>query len=172
MSERWTEEFTAWAQEAARPLLRVAVALTGDRHSAEDLLQDVLARVYLAWPRVEDPDAYARRALVNAATSRWRRLGRRPEVPLAEHAAVVDPARGLGLVEDRSLVVQALQRLPARQRAVLVLRYLEDCTERQAADALGVSVGTIKSQSARALARLRESAVLAGAGDYAGVEEA
>ncbi len=169
-----TEQFTAWARDAATPLLRAAVALTGDRHAAEDLVQDVLGRVYAAWPRVEEPDAYARRALVNASASRWRHLARRPESPrpealLAERAPLPDP--GHTAVEDRDAVVHALQQLPARQRAVLVLRYLEDCTEARTAELMGVSVGTVKSSTARALARLRECGVLTGIGDRATAEE-
>ena len=166
-----TEEFTAWAREAARPLLRTAAALTGDRHAAEDLVQDVLARVYVAWPRVDDPDAYAHRAVVNASLSRWRGLARRPEAPLGERQVLVDPGRGQAAVDDRALVVHALQHLPARQRAVLVLRYLEDRTERQTADLLGVSVGAVKSQTSRALARLRLAGVVADADARVAVEE-
>jgi RNA polymerase sigma-70 factor (sigma-E family) len=166
-----TEDFTAWAQGAAHPLLRTAAALTGDRHAAEDLVQDVLARVYVAWPRVEDADAYAHRAVVNASLSRWRRLARRPEAPLGEREVLVDPARGQAAVDDRELVVHALRRLPPRQRAVLVLRYLEDRTERETADLLGVSVGAVKSQSSRALARLRLAGVVDGADARVAVEE-
>lgn len=166
-----TEEFTAWARGAATPLLRAAVALTGDRHAGEDLVQDVLARVYVAWPRVAEPDAYARRALVNASASRWRHLARRPESPLAEHAPVPDPRPGHAAVEDRDAVLHALRQLPARQRAVLVLRYLEDCTERRTAELMGVSVGTVKSSTARALARLREVGVLTAASESATAEE-
>ncbi len=149
------EDFTPWAEHAARRLLRAAVALCGDHHAAEDLVQDVLARVYLAWGRVDDPDAYARRALVNASASRWRSRARRPEVPLDERLPLVDTGRGTVAVDDRLAVITALQRLPARQRAVVVLRHLGGATEAETARAMGTSVGTVKSQTSKALARLR-----------------
>ena len=152
------EEFTPWAAGAAQRLLRAAVALCGDHHAAEDLVQDVLARVYLAWHRVDDPDAYARRALVNATTSRWRARARRPEVRLDEHAPLVDPGRGVEAVDDRHAVVAAVAALPPRQRAAVVLRYLAGCTEAETARAMGTSVGTVKSQTSKALARLRVTA--------------
>lgn len=138
-------------------LLRTAYLLTGDRGAAEDLLQDVLERTYVAWPRVEDAGAYARRALLHAATSRWRRRRRRPEVPLAEwHESPAPGAPDAAeAAADRQVVLDALAQLPARQRAVLVLRYLDDLSEAETAAALGCSVGTVKSQSSRALVRLR-----------------
>ncbi len=149
------EDFTPWAEGAARRLLRAAVALCGDHHAAEDLVQDVLARVYVAWRRLDDPDAYARRALVNATTSRWRSRGRRPEVPLDERLPLVDPERGVDAVDDRHAVVAALALLPARQRVAVVLRHLGGATEAETARAMGTSVGTVKSQTSKALARLR-----------------
>lgn len=132
----------------------MAIALTGDRTAAEDLLQDVLERLYVAWPRVDDPSAYARRTLINASTNRWRRRGRRPERPLDEapEPLVADRTEEHG---HRDELVRAVATLPARQRAVVVLRFLADLSEAETASALGCSTGTVKSQTARALISLR-----------------
>lgn len=136
-------------------LLRYAHALTGDASRAEDLVQDALAGLYRHWARVghDDPYAYARRSVLHGHQGRWRRLWRwelsRAEVP--DRVAVDE----IDLSDRRAAVRAALDRLSAGQRAVIVLRYLEDMTEQQAADALGVSIGTVKSQAARAMARLR-----------------
>jgi len=138
-------------------LLRTAYLLCGgDRLAAEDLLQDVLERMYVRWRRIHGaPEAYARRALANAAANRWRRRARRVrESPLeAAGAAVGGPEQS---VVDRDEVVRALAALPPRMRAVLVLRYFDDLSESETAAALGCGVGTVKSQTSRALARLRE----------------
>ncbi|HVV75326.1 MAG TPA: SigE family RNA polymerase sigma factor [Mycobacteriales bacterium] len=138
----------------APALLRMAIALTGDRSAAEDLLQDVLERMYVAWPRIDEPAAYARRALVNASTNRWRLRGRRPEHAVASlpEVAVADRADEHG---RRDELVRAVATLPSRQRAVVVLRFLADLSEAETAHALGCTVGTVKSQTARALATLR-----------------
>ena len=122
------------------------------------MTQAALVKVVRHWRRVDraaDPYAYARTILVNTATSRWRR-GRK----LAELMA---PERGPGPAPDpagdvvlRDAVRHALAELPPRMRAVLVLRYFEDLTEAQVAEALGCSVGSVKSQASRGLARLRE----------------
>ena len=147
------KEVDAFVLRAAPGLLRTARLLVGEV-GAEDLVQDVLERVYVAWPRVADPLAYARRALVNSATNRWRSRQRRPEVPLGpEHDRPV--ADGSDRLGDRDLVARALARLPPGQRAAVVLRHVEDLSEAEAADALGLSVGTVKSQTSRGLARLR-----------------
>ena len=149
------EEFAAWAAAATPALLRTGDLLTGDRPAAEDLVQDVLERVYVRWSRVEDPGGYAHRALVNAATSRWRRRRRRPEVSWDAVAEPAAPRRQQALVEDRSDLVAVLAHLPVQQRAVLVLRYLQDRPEQEVADLLGISAGTVKSHTSRGLARLR-----------------
>jgi RNA polymerase sigma-70 factor (sigma-E family) len=136
-------------------LLRVAFLLTGDRHAAEDLLQEVLEQVYVRWRRVQaSPEAYARRALVNRSINRWRRRARRPEQALGQHEGVArDHADAVAL---REVVVEALRALPARQRAAVVLRYLEDLPVADVAAAMGCSDGAVKSHAARGLARLRE----------------
>jgi RNA polymerase sigma-70 factor (sigma-E family) len=145
------DAFDDFAQARMRALLRFAHVLTGDRDRAADLVQDALERTLLAWPRVQskgDPEGYVRRAIVNRQISVWRR--RRRERLVAEPPeSAYDDSR-----HDRELW-DALGTLPPRQRAVLVLRYYEDLTEADAAAVLGCSVGTVKSQASRGLARLR-----------------
>jgi len=142
------EEYVAARQSA---LLRTAYLLTGNHHDAEDLVQVALMKVVPKWRRIrDDPDAYVRRVLVNENISRWR--GRRwREV---SHAEVPDSVVPEVEVSDLGA---ALSTLAPRQRAVIVLRYFEDLSERQTADLLGISVGTVKSQARDALARLRVS---------------
>lgn len=148
------QEFTAWAAGCERQLLRSAFLLTGDLHRAEDLVQEALTRVALRWSRLRagNPTAYARTIIVRDNISWWRR---RREVTVAEPydaaAPPVDPE--VALVVRRSLA-----RLTRSQRAVLVLRHFDDLTERETAELLGVSLGTVKSQNAAALARLRDGA--------------
>ena len=141
-------------------LLRTAHLLCGDRGDAEDLTQAALVKVVRHWRRVEradDPYAYARAVLVNTAASRWRRRRRYDELTAAERTAPVatapDPATEVVM---RDAVRRALAELPPRTRAALVLRYFEDLTEAQTAAALGCSVGSVKSQVSRGLARLRD----------------
>lgn len=139
-------------------LLRTAYLLcAGDRGAAEDLLQEVLERMYPKWKRIRgEPEAYARAALANASANRWRRRSRRVrETPLTEatYTAVSGPEKQ---VIDRDEVVRALGGLPERMRAVLVLRFYDDLSEADTASAMGCSVGTVKSQTSRGLGRLRE----------------
>jgi len=138
-------------------LLRSAYLLTGDRGQAEDLVQSALARTYVAWARVEAPEAYVRRAMVNTHTSWWRRHRDRETV-----TDVLPEPRGRGAALDavetvvaRSTLWPHLARLPRGQRTVVVLRFYEDLTEAQTADLLGISIGTVKSQTSRAMAALR-----------------
>ncbi|MEU9505614.1 SigE family RNA polymerase sigma factor [Micromonospora sp. NPDC048170] len=136
-------------------LLRAAYLVCGNRHQAEDLLQDALLKLALRWPNVRhgDPAAYVRAILYRDAVSWWRR--RRREWLSA------DPPERTTTEGDRALQLalrDALGHLPPRQRAVLVLRYFEDLTEAATAEALGVTVGTVKSQCHAALRRLREVA--------------
>ncbi|PYC65677.1 SigE family RNA polymerase sigma factor [Micromonospora arborensis] len=149
-------EFDDFVRTRSVALLRVAFLLTGDRHAAEDLLQEVLEQVYVRWRRVQtSPEAYARRALVNRSINRWRWRARRPEQALGDHDGVArDHA---DTVAVRELVVGALRALPARQRATVVLRYLEDLPVADVAAAMGCSEGAVKSHASRGLARLRES---------------
>lgn len=134
-------------------LARAAYLLTGDRHHAEDLLQTALARAATRWERLEEPEAYVRRVLYTQAVSWWRQLRRRPAEALVEGPA--QAARPAAEVETRLVLERALRRLTPKQRAVLVLRFYEDRTEAQTAQLLGCAVGTVKSQTRHALARLR-----------------
>jgi RNA polymerase sigma-70 factor (sigma-E family) len=154
-SEAAFEEFVLGRQAA---LFRTAFLLTGDRGHAEDLLQGALERTYQHWPRVAaagNPDAYVRRIVVNLANDRWR--SRRHVVEQGLDAAAAASVRDSEAeqVESRDLVVRALRRVPVRMRTVLVLRYFEELSEAETAAVMGCSVGTVKSQAARGLERLR-----------------
>jgi len=157
MSDR-DADFTAYLQARQARLLRTAYLLTGDQHQAEDLLQTSLAKLYLAWDRVterDSVDAYVRRIMVNENSSLWRRGWRRREVStdrLPDTVGAHDAYdEGVG-----DAVWRVVQTLPRKARAVVVLRYYEQLTEAETAEALGISVGTVKSQCSRALASLRE----------------
>ena len=151
------ESFRRWAGERQLALLRTALLLTGDHHRAEDLVQEALSKVALRWRRLAggNPEAYARQIIVRDNISAWRK--RRREVVVAEPGDVPGPDVTVG-IDRRILLDRALAALTPRQRAVVVLRYYDDLTERAAADAMGVSVGTVKSQTSLALRRLREAA--------------
>jgi RNA polymerase sigma-70 factor (sigma-E family) len=151
------EEFREFVAARSAALLRTAYLLAGDWATAEDLLQTALTKTYLAWKRlgeIEAVEPYARRVLVNTATSWWRRRwhGERPTEVLPERPA---PDR-LEEHLERDALWQHVKALPARQRAVLVLRFYEDMSEAQTAAMLGISVGTVKSQTSRALGALRQ----------------
>ncbi len=141
-------------------LLRTAYLIVWDEAEAEDLVQECLLKVARRWPRIsrmDQPRAYARRMLVNLALDGARgRARRRSELEPggATSAIAVDPLAALDL---RAELLEALGRLPTRQRAVLVLRYFNDLTEAQVAEVLGCSPGTVKSSASRGLARLREA---------------
>ena len=149
------EEYMAARQPS---LLRTAYLLTGDRHSAEDLVQTSLAKLYLSWDKVQRRDAvdgYVRRIMVNEHNSWWRRAWRRQEFAteqVPDRTGVEDsPDDG-----TRAALWEFVQTLPRKQRAVVVLRFYEDMSEAEVAELMGISVGTVKSQSSRALAALRE----------------
>lgn len=160
--------FEEFVRARSGSLLRTALLLVGqNRAEAEDLLQVALEHAYRHWPKVirsEEPERYVRRILANASADRWRRIVRRAEhaMPAACPEAVA-PDRTAEIAE-RDYLLRALAALPPGQRAVLVLRYFDDLTEGQTAQMLGCSVGTVKSQTARALDRLR-AAVDAPAND-------
>lgn len=148
------EEFTAFVRAHSRQLQRAAWLLTGDWASAEDLVQSALLRTWQHWDSVRVPEAraaYARRVLMTTFLNRRRRR-RLAEVPLAADAG--NAVEGVDLA-DRDALFRALRALPSHQRAVVVLRYFDDLTERAAAEVLGCGVGTVKSQTARALRALR-----------------
>ncbi|WP_433612804.1 SigE family RNA polymerase sigma factor [Dactylosporangium sp. CA-139114] len=150
------EEFSAFVAERAHALLRTAYALTGDRHAAEDLVQSALAKAFARWHRIEEPEPYLRRMIYNDFVSAWRSPRRRREVIVAEPP---EPAGAPVMQSDtalRLLLRDALRRLPPRQRAVVILRYFEDLTVEETAAVLSCRPGTVASQSARALTKLRE----------------
>jgi RNA polymerase sigma-70 factor (sigma-E family) len=151
------EEFVTGRGQA---LQRFGYALTGDWGLAEDLLQTALAKAYSRWPHIrrDDPEAYVRKIMVNTWSSWWRRRWR-GEVPAAELPEAAGPDEAAG-VDNRQALRAALAQLPPRQRAVVVLRYHQDLPEAQVAALLGISVGTVKSQAAKALATLRAQAAL------------
>ena len=151
------DEFVATRSAA---LLRTAYLLTGDHGLAEDLLQTALAKCWFAWERIDgSPEPYVRRVLATTYATWWRRRwrGERPTGELPDRG---DPA-ATAPVDDRDALWRALDTLPRRQRAVVVLRYYEDLSEAETAAALGISTGTVKSQAAKALAALRRDADLA-----------
>ncbi|MFF5081932.1 SigE family RNA polymerase sigma factor [Actinoplanes sp. NPDC000266] len=154
MQQSLEAEFNAFVAERGQVLLRIAHALTGDRRTAEDLVQGALAKAYARWPRIHgDAEAYVRRIIYNDRVSGWRRAGHGREVPMAD---VPDRPGAEHDVAERLALREALLSLPARQRAVLVLRYLEDRTVEETAEVLGCRPGTVASQASRALAKLRD----------------
>ena len=164
MSDR--DSFEAFVIARRGALLRTAYLLTGNDADAEDLVQTTLLKAVPAWARILDhPEPYVRRILARESVSRHRRRRWR-EVATAdvpETAVVADPT-------DKESLRRSLLTLAPRQRAVIVLRYYEDLTERETAEVLGISVGTVKSQTRDALARLRLPGVVAtGEGNRSGV---
>jgi RNA polymerase sigma-70 factor (sigma-E family) len=154
MQREVDEEFARYVQARQHRLLRAAYLVCGDAHLAEDLLQGALAKLALRWERVrgDNPDAYVRRILYRDAISSWRRtrresLGLIPPEPIGVDA--------VGQAGQRIDLERALLALTPKQRAVVVLRYFEDRSEADTAEALGVSVGTVKSQAHAAIGRLR-----------------
>lgn len=153
--ERQFREFVAVRSPA---LLRTAYLLTGDVHLAQDLLQTALLACARRWTRIrrrEQPEAYVRKAMYRHQINWWRSRARRPETLVAavpHRAAGGDHASEAAL---RSGIVDALRSLPPRQRAVVVLRYYEDRPEAEVAQLLDISLGTVRSQASKALAKLR-----------------
>jgi RNA polymerase sigma-70 factor (sigma-E family) len=145
--------FREFVQVRYVDLLRTAYLLTGSRDAAQDLVQNALVKAMSRWSRVNDPTAYLRRTMVNERTARWRRIGSR------EFVTTMLPERwrpdAADRVVERDELLRALAQLPSRMRAVLVLRYWEDLSAADTAAILGCSVGTVKSQAARGLAKLR-----------------
>jgi RNA polymerase sigma-70 factor (sigma-E family) len=148
------ESFRQFVVAHRRSLLRSAFLLTGDKGHAEDLVQTALLKTYRHWDRVTDrgdPTAYVRRVLATTSTSWWRRRSSTEMVIGSFPDRADDPQQ---LRDDE--LIRALQQLPPRMRAVVVLRYYEDQSEAQTAAQLGCSVGTVKTQTSRAMTRLRE----------------
>ncbi|WP_407563101.1 SigE family RNA polymerase sigma factor [Streptomyces sp. 184] len=161
-------EFQSFMSSRWLRLVRTAYLLTGEQHTAEDLAQTTLERTYVAWRRVsktDDPDAYVRRILINTHARRFR--GRRGvEVPAgsASDASRPHPPERdrIAQADDREVLLRALVELPPRQRQAVVLRYWEDLSVGEAAAAMGCSTGTVKSQAAKGLAKLRQTPTLSG----------
>lgn len=154
------EEFSAFVAAHSDRLLRYGYVLTGSSVEAEELAQETLVKVYLAWDRVRQdgsPLAYTKSAMARTHVSRWRSLTRRTAL---EDRVALDRSRRTDRcwqteAEDRDEMWRRLGRLGPRQRAVVVLRFYEDLTERDIARVLACSVGTVKSQLSRALSTLR-----------------
>lgn len=159
-----SDTFSEFVATRSPRLLRLAYLLTHDWSHAEDLLQTSLVKAWSAWKRVDtDPEPYVRKILINTYSSWWRRKWRHEQpTPDLPESTLDDPHSAY---DARDEVWRALARLPRRQRAVLVLRYFEDLPEADIANLLGVSPGTVKSQAAKALAKLRldESLAIEGA---------
>lgn len=166
---RRDDDFVAFVDARSPALLRTARLLTsGDQHAAEDLLQTALERAYVAWPRIHRKGAeegYVRTIMTRAAIDRTRQRGRRGEVVTDEVPELLVHPVG---PEDRDHVFALLGALPPRQRAVMVLRYYDDLSEAQIADALGCSAGTVKAHASRALVTLRR--LSAETSDLSGVQ--
>jgi RNA polymerase sigma-70 factor (sigma-E family) len=168
MSIEADDEFDNFMRGRWPSMVRLAYGLTGDAGHAEDLAQAAFARAYASWGRVSragNPDAYVRRIVINAHRSRFRkrRVAEELRGDLADTLGGQQPGP-----EGRSELLDALGRLGPRQRAVIVLRYWLDLSEAETADALGCSVGTVKSQASRGLATLRGHASIRDAGHVEG----
>jgi RNA polymerase sigma-70 factor (sigma-E family) len=165
------EAFEEFVVARSQRLLRTAYLLTRDHALAEDLLQTALAKAWSSWHRIEaDPESYVRRILVNTFATWWRRRwnGELPTEELPEPSAHHARQGGDDMAESTDLWA-AVGRLPKRQRAVVVLRFYEDMSEAATADLLGISPGTVKSQTAKALAKLRiDPAILESRGEERG----
>ncbi|MFD6884890.1 SigE family RNA polymerase sigma factor [Streptomyces sp. NPDC059957] len=151
--------FTAFVQARSSALFRTALLITGERHVADDLVQSTLEQVCRHWRKVRSadaPEAYARRILVNLANDRWRKLRGRAEVPLDDGigGGHVDPYKGL-VVRDE--LMRELQSLPVGMRTVLVLRYFEDLDDAEIGRLMNISAGSVRSQVARGLSKLRST---------------
>lgn len=148
------ESFETWARARQQALVRTAYLLTGDFQRAEDLVQEALVRAAIRWDVLRDsnPDAWMRTVIYREHVSWWRRHRRESVVATVADGSLAPPG------EAGLMLTDALARLTRGQRAAVLLRYVEDLTAAQAADVLGVSVGTVKKQTSIALARLREVA--------------
>jgi RNA polymerase sigma-70 factor (sigma-E family) len=152
-------EFEAWLVAREPALQRTSHLLTGNVHTAQDLVQDTLAKVYLSWDRIRDHnnvDGYARKILLNEFRTAWRRPVRRRE-QVTEAVPDLPAAAEPGYDGLHEAVWRFVCSLPPKQRAVVVLRFYEQLTEAEIAGLMGISVGTVKSQSSRALAALRSA---------------
>jgi len=148
--------FEEYVHRRTGALLGLAVAVSGDRHVAEDVVQDVLVKAHARWAAIEqldDPHAYVRRMVVNEHLS-WRRKWSRV-VPFAEVALFDDRPDDASRHADRAALIQALRTLTGRQRTVLALRFYEGLSDREIAEVLGCGEGSVRTHASRALAALR-----------------
>jgi RNA polymerase sigma-70 factor (sigma-E family) len=151
-------EFSAFAARDGGQLVGFAFLLTGNRHDAEDLAQQALVRTAAHWHTArESPARYSRTVLLNLVKDRWRVRRRQPETLSADLTGLAPMPDGAETMLDRQLLLRACRLLPLHQRAVLVLRFWEDRTVEETAAVLGCTAGTVKSQTHRALARLRDT---------------
>ena len=160
MNPQHTGEFSDFVAGCGHRLYRTAYLLAGERADAQDLVQIALERTCRRWSsvrRMDTPEAYARRILVNAATDIWRSRQSAKHLTDRESSPTSDIANA---VTDRELMRAALAQLSRRQRAVLVLRYFEDLSEAETARLMGCSVGSVKSQTSRAITHLRSGLLL------------
>jgi RNA polymerase sigma-70 factor (sigma-E family) len=147
--------FAEFAAARYDSLLRFALVVSGDRDAAQDLVQTALLRTGLRWQwirRQDDPEAYVRKVIIRTQLNTATRIWARETYDVPEESR---PDPGFAVAEDRSRLWSGLLTLPLRQRAIVVLRYLYDQSEQQTAEQLRCSVGTVKSQCSRGLARLR-----------------
>lgn len=172
MSARDHIAFGEYVRGRRHILLRIAYGMTGNGADAEDLLQATLIKAYQSWDKIDDPsavDSFVRRVMVNTHISGWRRRRHLDEYPTDE---LPDSPSGTDATSESDLadmMQRAIDRLPRQMRSAVMLRYYDDMTEPEVAAALGVSVGTVKSTVARAVAKLRKDSEL-GAGTDMGVD--
>ncbi|MFN8196603.1 MAG: SigE family RNA polymerase sigma factor [Nocardioidaceae bacterium] len=158
MARRDTTEFAEFVAARSPALHRAAYLIVGDPQLAQDLVQEALTKTYVAWPRLRDPGAaesYTRKAITTTAIGWFRRRAWSSERPRDDVPETGQPGHAEGVV-TRDWVWRELQALPVRQRAAIVLRFYEDLTEAQTAEAMGCAVGTVKSQVSAGLAKLRD----------------
>jgi RNA polymerase sigma-70 factor (sigma-E family) len=158
MHRELSSDFDRFVLDRSTALLRMSVLLVGDRGHAEDLLQTALMRLATRWRSVREyPEAYVRKVLVNLARDGWRQAGRRVrEQALTDHTPIAASRDPADTVVDREALRRALADLPQRQREVVVLRFFADLSVAETAAEVGTSVGTVKTQTSRAVARLRQ----------------
>jgi RNA polymerase sigma-70 factor (sigma-E family) len=159
MDKRQVRAFEGFAAESGAELLRIATLLTADPYTAEDVYQETLQRLAARWSRVGSPKAFCRRVMFNLVIDQARARARRPrELEMLEGSEPGDPrsADPHTAVELRPALLSALDSLGVQQRAVLVLRYFDDLSEAEVAKLLGITTGTVKSTSSRAIAHLRD----------------
>ncbi|WP_395695675.1 SigE family RNA polymerase sigma factor [Nocardioides sp.] len=158
MDHSATEDFEEFALARSGDLYRQAWAMCGDRHRAEDLVQETLAKVFVKWRRIDTPYAYSQRTLLRTYLSARRRRSSTelPRAEMPETSGTTDPTAESDL---RMSLRDALSELTQLDRAVLVLRYLEDLSVAETADRLDLSPGAVKNRSLRALARVREGSL-------------